>query len=113
MYYLHPSEEELKIAAGLHKKGKGSGGGGKNNSKNSGKNKNSSSQGGSNTSEDPLLINIPRNISVNLEQSPISPIEVMSLRFYPDFQWLLDFSMCTAIVYSISEVSLNHLLKVC
>ncbi|RXG51859.1 Transmembrane protein [Armadillidium vulgare] len=104
MYYLHPSEEELKIAAGLQKKGKSSGGGGKNNNKSSGKNKNSTSQGANNVSEDPLSINIPRNISVNLEQSPINPVEVMGLRFYPDFQWLLDFSMCTAVVYSISEV---------
>ncbi|KAB7497661.1 Transmembrane protein [Armadillidium nasatum] len=98
MYYLHPSEEELKIAAAQE------GGGGKNNNKSSGKNKNSVSQGVNNASEDPLSINIPRNISVNLEQSPINPVEVMGLRFYPDFQWLLDFSMCTAIVYSISEV---------
>lgn len=106
MYYLHPSDEELKSAAGISKKVKPTGTGNKGNNKPSGRVR-GTTQSISPEIEDPSTFNIPRNIDIELNTTKITPIEVMGLRFYSDYQWLVDFAVCSAIVYIISEVSLQ------
>lgn len=97
MYYLHPTDEELRTLAGIPKdKGKKGKGGGKGNSK-----PNSSSG----NSEDDGTFTVPRSLDLNLEKSRMVPGEVMQLKFYTEYQWLLDFSLCAALVYVATEVS--------
>lgn len=46
---------------------------------------------------------VQRNLDITLETAKISPFEVVQLRFYSEYQWLVDFSLYSAIVYSLSE----------
>lgn len=48
---------------------------------------------------------IPRSLSVELETSKINHIDIVHLRYYSDYQWLVDFSVYAIIVYIITEVS--------
>ena len=93
MYYLHPTDEELRSQAGIPKeKGKkGKGGGGKGGSKGGG--------------EDEGGFTVPRSLDLTLETSPLGHGEVIQLRFYSEYQWLLDFSLCAVLVYIMTEVS--------
>ncbi|KAK4299596.1 hypothetical protein Pmani_028137 [Petrolisthes manimaculis] len=98
MYYLHPTDEELRSLAGVPKdkgkkgKGGGKGGGGK-------------GGGGSNTStEDDGTFTVPRSLDLSLTTSRMIHGEVLQLKFYTEYQWLLDFSLCAAIVYIITEI---------
>lgn len=47
---------------------------------------------------------IPRSLDIQLEMLKISPVDVMQLRFYSEYQWLVDFSLYAAIVYILSEL---------
>lgn len=95
MYYLHPTDEQLRSLAGIPKdKGKKGKGGGKGNNKG----------GGGGTAEDDGTFTVPRSLDLTLETSCMVPGEVMQLKFYTEYQWLLDFSLCAAVVYIITEV---------
>ena len=92
MYYLHPTDEELRNLAGVPKdKGK-KGKGGKNSSK-------------ERAPKDDGTFTVPRSLDLPMEMSRLVPGEVMQLRYYTEYQWLIDFSVCAAIVYAITEVN--------
>lgn len=94
IFYLHPTDEELRSIAGIPKdKGK-KGKGGKGNSK-------------TNSGQDNGTFTVPRSTDIVLEKSIIVPTEVMQLKYYPEYMWLMDFSLCAAIVYFITEVYLT------
>lgn len=86
--YLYPTNVELKQLAGL---GKG---------KKSGK---SASQTNGKT---PEVFQIPRSLDVELETTKVSKLDVIHLRYYTEYQWLLDFTLYAIIVYTITEVNL-------
>lgn len=46
---------------------------------------------------------VPRNLDIQLETAKISPLDVIYLRYYSEYQWLVDFSLYTGIVYLLSE----------
>ncbi|KAG1679599.1 Transmembrane protein 161B [Nymphon striatum] len=85
--YLHPSDESLKQSSGKpvnnggrrHKKDHS-----KSDVKNSG-------------------FNVPRNVDVQLEVAPVQPEDIIHLHYYPEFHWLIDFSISTLIVYAMTE----------
>lgn len=78
------------------KKGKGGG------SKGGGK-----GGGNSGGGEDDGAFTVPRNLELSLETSRLGHGEVIQLRFYAEYQWLLDFSLCAVLVYIITEVQLG------
>ncbi|XP_026764606.2 transmembrane protein 161B [Galleria mellonella] len=85
--YLYPDNSELKALAGVPKdraKGKK---GGKNDS--NGK---------------PETFHVPRSLDIHLETAPVTPLDVVHLRFYTEYLWIVDFSLYTSIVYIMSEV---------
>lgn len=47
---------------------------------------------------------VPRNLDLNLETAPVSPLDLVHLRYYTEYQWLVDFSVYSSIVYTLSEV---------
>lgn len=47
---------------------------------------------------------VPRNLDLSLETTPVSPLDLVHLRYYTEYQWLVDFSLYTGIVYTMSEV---------
>lgn len=102
IYYLHPNDEELKRAAGLSH-GKDS------NNKHKGvRHRNKHSNKDSNEAPEPF--NIPRSTEISLETSTIKPTDLPILRFYPEFEWLLNFSLCTVVVYALTELYINFVI---
>lgn len=88
--YLHPTDDELKTLSGVPKeksKGKKGDKGGKN--------------GNIDTSG---TFHVPRNLEVTLDTAPITQFDVVHLRYFTEYQWLVDFSLYAVIVYLISEI---------
>ena len=47
---------------------------------------------------------VPRSIDLALDTAKVDTVDVVHLRYYPDYQWLMDFCMCAFIVYLLTEV---------
>lgn len=48
--------------------------------------------------------NVPRSIDVQLEKSPVTLIDVVQLRFYNEYEWLVDFCFGTCLLYATTEL---------
>ena len=84
--YLHPTDEELRnLTAGGYSKNKA-----RKNYKNH--------AGGKN---EPF--SIPKSLDIQLEPAKVQAIDVILMRFYPEFQWLVDFSVCALFIYIPTE----------
>ncbi|XP_064628002.1 transmembrane protein 161B-like [Lineus longissimus] len=92
--YLHPTDEELKTAAGVPQSyGK--------------QNKNRRDRRHENEPQVKIdTFSVPKNIDIKLECTKVSPIDLLPLQFYAEFQWLVDFSVCALFVYSLTEIYL-------
>lgn len=91
--YLHPTDDELRTKGGVPKeKPQKSGGKGRHH------------QNGTHNPKEGQF-HIPRSIELELETMPVVAGDVVHLRYYTEYQWLVDFSIYAAIVYIISEVS--------
>ena len=90
--YLHPTDEELRILAGISQGG-GKGKGRRNEYK---KMLNSKSKSDS--------FNVPRNAPIQLESAKVDAIDLLPLHFYTDYQWLVDFSLGASVVYFLTEI---------
>ncbi|GAB0090454.1 transmembrane protein 161B [Sergentomyia squamirostris] len=91
--YLHPSDAELKNLAGVARGGKSG--------KSSG-NKFKDTKSGSGEKSNTFLV--PQNLNIELETAKILSTDVIHLRYYTEYQWLVDFSLYSAIVYTLSEI---------
>ncbi|XP_043287201.1 transmembrane protein 161B [Venturia canescens] len=84
--YLYPTDQELRTLAGVPrekpKKGR------------------QHMENGKSTD----TFHIPRNLEVTLESTAITSLDVIHLKFYTEFQWLLDFSIYATIVYTLTEI---------
>lgn len=47
---------------------------------------------------------VPRNIELELESCKVDRGDVVHLRYYTDYQWLIDFSLYSILVYTCTEV---------
>lgn len=84
--YLYPTDVELKQLASIPKdKSKGGKKGGKN-----GK-----------TGD---TFHIPRNLDITLDTAKVTRLDVIHLRYYTEYQWLVDFTLYALLVYTITEV---------
>ncbi|CAH2991521.1 unnamed protein product [Chilo suppressalis] len=85
--YLYPDNNELKTLAGVPKdKTKGKKG------------------GKTEANGKPETFHVPRSLEIQLETAPVTPLDVVHLRFYTEYVWIVDFSLYTAIVYILSEI---------
>ena len=80
--YLHPTDEELRTLARIPADNRGRG---RNRNKN-----------------EPFTI--PKNLDIQLESAKIRPFDVLPLKFYTEFQWLLDFAVVAIIIYVLTEL---------
>lgn len=46
---------------------------------------------------------IPRSLDVHLETAKVTALDVIHLKYYSDYQWLMDFVVYSAIVYIFTE----------
>ncbi|XP_048507408.1 transmembrane protein 161B isoform X2 [Athalia rosae] len=83
--YLYPTDQELRALAGVPKdkpkKGK-------------------HAENGKNGE----VFHVPRNLEITLESAQVSSLDVIHLKFYTEFQWLVDFSLYASMVYILTEV---------
>lgn len=102
--YLHPTDDELRSKIGLSNRGdRGHGGG-----KGSHKNRYHLTNGQHQTQT--RSFHVPCSIEIDLQTVPVVSGDVIHLKFFAEYQWLVDFSVYTAIVYTISEVNIYLLL---
>ncbi|XP_015917310.1 transmembrane protein 161B [Parasteatoda tepidariorum] len=88
--YLHPTDEELLSVAGLQRKPN------LEKSKKKGKNR----RDDSGDSE----FMVPKNLELQLDVAAVQPVDMIQLHYYSEYQWLLDFALCTIIVYTVTEI---------
>nr|XP_018901701.1 PREDICTED: transmembrane protein 161B [Bemisia tabaci] len=86
--FLYPTNDELRAAAGIPKD----------------KPKTKKGKDGENGKIVLDTFKIPRNIDIQLEFSKVTPQDVVHLRYYTEYQWLVDFALYTAVVYIITEI---------
>jgi len=88
--YLHPSDEQLREYAPAPKLEK--------------KDKKKQRQAEKNNAPNNGTFSVPRNIDIQLETAPVDLTDVVQLRYYSEYQWLLDFSLYSMVTYIISEL---------
>jgi Predicted transmembrane protein 161AB len=87
--FLHPTDEELRSLAGVPKEKSGKG---------------KDKRNGNANQEKSTTFHVPRNLDIQLESIRITHYDVVHLRYFTEYQWLIDFSLYASIVYMISEV---------
>jgi len=90
--YVHPSDDELRRLAGVSTSSAGR----------SSKNGKQRSDRRSTGSDDQLTLS--KSADIQLDMVPIRSPDLLPLRFYNEFQWLMDFAVCGVMIYSLTEV---------
>lgn len=85
--YLHPTDQQLRALAGIPKE-----------KPKKGKHSENGKVGD--------VFHVPRNLDIKLESAKITEYDVIHLKYYTEYQWLLDFSIYATIVYILTEVSI-------
>ncbi|KAM4639143.1 transmembrane protein 161B isoform 3-T3 [Amazona ochrocephala] len=83
-WYQHPTEEELRILAGKQR----------------GKSKKDRKYNGHIESK-PLTI--PKDIDLHLETKSVTERDTIALHYFPEYQWLVDFTVAATVVYVMTE----------
>ncbi|CAH1979906.1 unnamed protein product [Acanthoscelides obtectus] len=50
------------------------------------------------------VFKVPRSLDIKLETAKVSHLDVVHLRYYTEYLWLVDFSVYAALVYVITEI---------
>jgi Predicted transmembrane protein 161AB len=50
--------------------------------------------------------NVPRNIDLQLETAKVTKTDICQLRYYAEYQWLVDFAIYALVVYTLTEVNI-------
>uniref|UniRef100_A0A4X1TAZ5 Transmembrane protein 161B n=2 Tax=Sus scrofa TaxID=9823 RepID=A0A4X1TAZ5_PIG len=90
-WYQHPTEEELRILSGKQQKGKS-----KKDRKYNG-----------HIESKPLTI--PKDIDLHLETKSVTELDTLALHYFPEYQWLVDFTVAATVVYLVTEVYYNFM----
>jgi len=89
--YLHPSDEELRQFASAPVRDKRE----KKKARLAEKNGHMVNNG---------TFNVARNIDIQLDKVPVSVGDLVQLRYYSEYQWLLDFAAYSLVTYILSEI---------
>ncbi|XP_068615470.1 transmembrane protein 161B-like [Brachionichthys hirsutus] len=84
-WYQHPTENELRSLAGKQK----------------GQKKKDRKYNG-HIDNKPLTV--PKDIDLQLETKCITEVDTLALHYFPEFQWLVDFTVAATVVYLITEL---------
>nr|CAH7714991.1 unnamed protein product [Callosobruchus chinensis] len=88
--YLYPTDSELRQLANIPKE------------KSKKKNNKTLQNNGKNNVGD--VFKVPRSLDIKLEKAKVSHLDVIHLRYYTEYLWLVDFSAYSAVVYAITEM---------
>ena len=105
--YLHPTDSQIEQMAKL-KPAKGSNNErpAKDNSRGNSRYRGRKSEHRDETNGDIVrkTFKIPKNTEFVLEATKVSGLDLLDLKFYPEYQWLMDFGFCALLVYIFTEV---------
>ncbi|XP_071995535.1 transmembrane protein 161B [Engystomops pustulosus] len=85
-WFQHPTEDELRTLAGKQQL--------------KGKSKKDRKYNG-HIENKPLTI--PKDIDLHLETKTVTEVDTLALHYFPEYQWLVDFTVAATIVYLITE----------
>ncbi|KAG3288511.1 hypothetical protein H1C71_024501, partial [Ictidomys tridecemlineatus] len=85
-WYQHPTEEELRILAGKQQKGK------------------SRKDRKYNGHIENKPVTIPKDIDLHLETMSVTEVDTLALHYFPEYQWLVDFTVAATVIYLVTEV---------
>lgn len=95
--YLYPTNDELRSLAGVPKE--------KSKTKRNNKEKKYERNGGGDAfSHTKETFHVPKNINLELQSAKITQLDVVHLRYYSEYQWLLDYSLYSLVVYTLTEL---------
>jgi len=94
--YLHPSDEELRQFAPAPRLDK----------KTVKKARQQEKQGSATKDQ---TFQVPRNAELTLQTAPVELTDLVQLRYYTEYQWLLDFSCYSLFTYILSELYISLL----
>ncbi|KAG7190275.1 hypothetical protein KM043_006392 [Ampulex compressa] len=83
--YLYPTDQQLRVLAGVPKE-----------KPKRGKHVENGKVGD--------VFHVPRNLDITLENAKITMMDVIHLKYYTEYQWLLDFSVYAIVVYIMTEM---------
>ncbi|XP_063229956.1 transmembrane protein 161B [Bacillus rossius redtenbacheri] len=89
--YLYPTNDELRALAGVPKE--------------TGKSKSKRSTKHLENGKTAETFHVPRNLDIQLETAPITYLDVIHLKYYTEYSYLLDFALYSGIVYIATELS--------
>ena len=95
--YMHPSDEELKQIALVPLKERNK------KPKRSDKNGNATQNGG-----EIQIFHVPKQNDLQLETAKVTLADVVQLRFFTEYQWLIDFAFYAIIVYFSTEAYISY-----
>ncbi|XP_075036715.1 transmembrane protein 161B [Mixophyes fleayi] len=85
-WYQHPTEDELRTLAGKQQL--------------KGKSKKDRKYNG-HIENKPLTV--PKDIDLHLETKTVTEVDTLALHYFPEYQWLIDFTVAATVVYLITE----------
>ncbi|XP_069483696.1 transmembrane protein 161B isoform X3 [Ambystoma mexicanum] len=88
-WYQHPTEEELRVLAGKQPKMK------------------SRKEKKYNGHIENKPLTVPKDLDLHLETKSVTEVDVLALHYFPEYQWLVDFTVAATIVYLVTEVYYN------
>lgn len=92
--YLHPTDEELRKAAGLQSNGHVKG-----------KNKRHDARKGAMTKDmREETFTVPRSTPIALDTVKVEAIDLIQLHYYEEYLWIVDFAISAVIVYTLTEI---------
>ena len=92
MRYLHPSDEELRKAAGLPTSGSGKGKGRRDAKK------------GANIKDPEESFTFPRSTPIQLDVGKVEAIDLVHLHYFGEYLWIVDFAISAVAVYILTEI---------
>lgn len=97
--YLHPTNDELKQLSSGNQTGKPSGQTSK--AKRRAEQRRNAANAPSDKSE---TFTVPRNLPVQLDQALVEDIDLIPLQYYSEYTWLMDFSLCSLVIFVLTEI---------
>lgn len=91
--YLHPTDDELRKAAGLASAGAGKG-----------KGRRYDAKKGVNNKDSEETFTFPRSTPVQLDMVKVEAIDLVHLHYYGEYLWIVDFAISAVVVYALTEI---------
>ncbi len=86
--YLHPTDDELRKLAGISAPG--------------GKAVRGAKRDFKRLKDEPYTV--PKSINLQLETATITPTDLLTVKYYTEYHWLVDFALYGIIIYSVTEL---------